>query len=354
MSLLYLVWTGLRYMSNKRFSTSLVVLYTLLSTHALSLAAEWTLTPTGSKASLRAITAVNDYEVWASGTDGTVFRTLDEGAHWTKMVGLPADLDFRGLQTFDGRAILLMSAGSGQKSRIYRSGDSGQTWKLVHQNQLPDAFFDSIALYDALRGLVLGDPVNGKFFLLATADGGTTWTKLDGPSAREGEGAFAASNTSLVTTHAGLAWFGTGGVLGARVFSSYDWGRTWTPVSTTIQHDNPTSGVFSVAFPDPKHGLATGGDYKKPESATQVLSETNDGGASWHALEGLRGYRSAIATDGHHVFVTGPARSEYRPGPRADWQPIAGEGFHALSIAPKGKLVWACGSGGRVAHFRIK
>jgi photosystem II stability/assembly factor-like uncharacterized protein len=247
-----------------------------------------------------------------------------------------------------------MSAGSGAKSRIYRSGDAGQSWTLVHQNQVPEAFFDCIAFHDGLRGLVLGDPVDGKFFLLATSDGGIKWSRLEGPTARDGEGAFAASNTSLVVNHAGLAWFGTGGVLGARVFNSFDWGRTWTPVSTTVRHDNATSGVFSVAFPDTRHGFAIGGDYKTPDSATQVFSETTDGGASWHALEGPRGYRSAVATDGHHVFVTGPAGSEYRVGPNGKWQVIDGEGFHALSIAPKGKIVWASGSNGRVAKIRFK
>ena len=100
-----------------------------------------------------------------------------------------------------------MSAGTGAKSRIYRTIDSGQHWTLVHQNQIPDAFFDGIAFYDALRGLVVGDPVDTKFFLLATSDGGATWTRLSGPSAREGEGAFAASNTSLAVHRSGQAWF---------------------------------------------------------------------------------------------------------------------------------------------------
>src|SRR5438309_2311185 len=223
-------------MSNKRFYNFSTVLFILLSARA----AEWTPTPTESAASLRAIVALTDREVWVSGTAGTVLRTVDAGKHWTRMTGLPEDLDFRGLQTFDGRTVFLMAAGPGQKSAIYRTADSGQHWTLVHQNQVPEAFFDGIAFYDALRGLVLGDPVEGKFFLLATSDGGTTWSRLAGPSARDGEGAFAASNTSLAVHHAGLAWFATGGVLGGRVFSSYDWGRTWTPAQTTVGHEATT------------------------------------------------------------------------------------------------------------------
>lgn len=341
-------------MSNKRFYNFMAGLVILQSVGILLQAAEWTVTHTESTASLRALVALSDREVWASGTNGTVLRTVDQGKQWTKMTGLPDDLDFRGLQTFDGRTVFLMSAGSGAKSRIYRTTDSGKRWTLVHQNELTAAFFDSIAFYDALRGLVIGDPVDGRFFLLATSDGGTTWSRLNGPAAREGEGAFAASNTSLVVNHKGLAWFGTGGALGGRVFNSYDWGRTWTAVSATIPHETATAGVFSLAFSDDKHGFATGGDYKKPADMQAVLSETNDGGSTWNPLEGPKGYRSAISADGHHILVTGPDGSDFRPSPKADWQSMAGEGFHALSMAPKGKLVWACGSKGRVAYSRVR
>ena len=326
----------------------------LLLLAPLSLAAEWTTAVTGSTASLRAISAVSDREVWVSGTAGTLLRTTDAGAHWSQVPGLPTDLDFRGLQTFDGQTVHLMAAGPGEKSRIYRSTDSGQNWKLVHQNRIAEAFFDGIAFYDALRGLVIGDPVDGKFFLLATADGGATWTKLDGPTAREGEGAFAASNTSLTVTRAGLAWFGTGGVLGGRVFQSYDWGRTWTAVATTIPHDTESAGVFSVAFTDEKHGYAAGGDYKRLNEAQGVLAETNDGGSSWHEVSGPKGFRSAIANAGRQTVITGPSGSELRPGPGSQWQSLGGEGFHALSIPHKGKRIWACGSNGRVAYVRFQ
>ena len=350
MSLLYLVWTGLRYMSNKRFFNFLSVLASL---HLMQ-AAEWTPTPTESKASLRAIKAVSDREVWVSGTGGTVLRTVDAGKHWTRVAGLPTDLDFRGLQTFDGRTVLLMSAGSGEKSRIYRTLDSGARWTLVHQNQIPEAFFDSIAFHDGLRGLVVGDPVDGKFFLLSTSDGGATWLRLPGPTAREGEAAFAASNTSLAVTRAGLAWFATGGVLGGRVFSSYDWGRTWTATQTTVPHDVTTAGAFSLALPDDKHGFAVGGDYKKENAAEAVLSETRDGGASWVQAPGPTGYRSAIVSDGHRTVATGPAGTDYKVSPKAKWQVIPGAGFHALSLESKGKVVWACGANGRIAFFRLR
>jgi photosystem II stability/assembly factor-like uncharacterized protein len=342
-------------MSNKRFSILSLMLSVLLTSAVAAAESGWTTTSTGSTASLRAIVAVNDLNVWASGTNGTVLHTLDGGVHWTKIRGLPDDLDFRGLQTPDGRTVLVMSAGSGLQSRIYRSKDAGEHWTLVHQNRIAEAFFDDIAFYDVLRGLVVGDPVDGTFFLLATSDGGATWKRLAGPTAQVEEGAFAASNSSLTVNRSGAAWFGTGGVFGGRVYRSWDTGRTWAAASSMIRHDSPSAGVFSLAFRDPKHGYAVGGDYKKLSDAESVFAETNDGGLSWHELHGPTGFRSAIAIHDQHMFTTGPSGSEFRlAGKGRKWKPITGEGFHALAISPKGRLVWACGSNGRIGYFRFR
>jgi photosystem II stability/assembly factor-like uncharacterized protein len=342
-------------MSNKRFSIILILSSGLRLIPPALAAANWIATLTGSTASLRAIVAVDDRNVWASGTNGTVLHTVDGGAHWARMAGLPDDLDFRGLQTLDGKTVLIMSAGPGAQSRIYRTIDAGLHWTLVHQNQLPSGFFDDIAFIDFRRGLVLGDPVDGTFFLLATADAGATWKRLDGPTAKLDEGAFAASNSSLTVDRLGHAWFGTGGMLGGRVYRSWDSGRTWAVASSPIRHDTAEAGVFSLAFRDPKHGYAVGGDYKKPNETAGVLAETNDGGASWHELQGPAGFRSAIAVHELYIFVTGPSGSEFRqPAKGKKWKPIGGEGFHALSVSSKGNLVWACGSNGRIAHFRYR
>jgi hypothetical protein len=190
-----------------------------------------------------------------------------------------------------------------------------------------------------------------------TSDAGVTWKRIDGPMATPDEGAFAASNSSLTVDRSANAWFGTGGVLGGRVYSSWDMGRTWTAAQATIRHDSAAAGVFSLAFHDAKHGYAAGGDYKKQGEAESVFAETTDGGLTWHDLPGPAGYRSAVAVHDHHVFVTGPSGSEFRLAVKGkQWKPIAGEGFHALGISRNGnaKVVWACGSNGRIAYFRFK
>jgi len=50
-------------------------------------AAVWTVQVSGTDASLRGVSAVDDRTAWVSGSKGTVLRTVDGGATWTAVPG---------------------------------------------------------------------------------------------------------------------------------------------------------------------------------------------------------------------------------------------------------------------------
>src|SRR6185369_1558777 len=133
-------------------------------------------------------------------------------------------LDFRGIKAVDAQTVFLMSSGPGDKSQIFKTADGGATW--THQFTNPDAkgFFDTIAFWDARHGVVLGDPVDGAFSIFTTDDGGAHWIRKPGPKAVANEGAFAASNTCITVRGRQEAWFGSGGIGGARIFHTKDGG----------------------------------------------------------------------------------------------------------------------------------
>ncbi len=147
-----------------------------LATLALPAAARqsWQPQASGTTVELRGLSVVSDTVAWASGAKGTVLRTID-GAHWQVMtVPDAATLDFRDIQAFDAKTAVIMSAGPGAASRIYRTTDGGANWTLAAENKFADGFWDAIAFWDARNGIVFGDPVGGQFQVYVTADGGSS------------------------------------------------------------------------------------------------------------------------------------------------------------------------------------
>ncbi|MFW6088463.1 MAG: WD40/YVTN/BNR-like repeat-containing protein, partial [Gemmatimonadota bacterium] len=168
----------------------------------------------GTTSLLQAVSPVDDSVVWVSGHRGTWGRSVDGGATWTTGVVPGADtLQFRDVHAHSADIAWLLSAGSGELSRIYRTDDGGESWTLQWTNDEPDGFYDCIDFWSADRGAVYGDAVESELRILRTVDGGAHWTRLAGsalPEALPGEGGFAASGTCFVTGSAGRGWVATG------------------------------------------------------------------------------------------------------------------------------------------------
>jgi photosystem II stability/assembly factor-like uncharacterized protein len=321
-------------------------------------AQSWVPQESGSTASLRGISAVNDKVAWASGASGTFLKTLDGGATW-KAAKLPgaADLDFRAIHAFDEKNAFLLSIGNGEKSRIYRTLDGGEQWQLGYTNPDPKGFFDALAFWDDAHGIVLGDPVDGHFVVMTTEDGGESWHRQKTPAALSSEGAFAASNSCLTVHGAREVWFGTGGPGGARVFHSDDAGKTWTVSKTPIRNDGASAGIFSLAFSDSRHGVAVGGDYNKTTETAGNIAITSDGGKTWTALAGPppAGFRSAVAylVEKKMWIAAGTSGSGVSIDDGKSWKPFDTGNYNAIGIAP-GAAVWAVGPKGAIARLRIE
>src|SRR4051794_16779346 len=241
----------------------IVVLSTIALALALPAAASahaprWIPVPTGSTQQFRGLDAVDRRTAWVGGSEGQVLRTTDGGRTW-RDVSPPASagLLFRDVEAQDAYRASVLAIGGGAAPRIYPPADGGRHWTTAFVNDDPAAFYDCMAFYPGHRaGLVLSDPVDGKFRIAATSDGGRSWHVLPNtgmPPALAGEAAFAASGTCLVTSGRD-AWFAGGGGAVARVFPSRDGGRHWT-VTTAPIPAAAAGGVFSLAFRDPRDGV---------------------------------------------------------------------------------------------------
>jgi photosystem II stability/assembly factor-like uncharacterized protein len=311
----------------------------------------WELEPSGSSAGLRGIYNVGGGVVWASGTGGVILRSEDTGYLWQQCAVPPdgARLDFRGVWARDAQTVWAMSSGPGDKSRLYQSTDGCSSWKLIFANTDPAGFWDGFRFLDRTHGLLYGDSVKDStghpvLPIFATKDGGVSWQLDPGsPAAKPAESAFAASNSSLAA-QPGRLWLGTSH---SRVL--YKEGNLgWTGVATPLASGNDSSGVFSVAFRDRKHGVAVGGDYQKPAESKGTAAYTSDGGLHWSAARRLpHGYRSAVAWDEQdHAWITaGSNGSDISYDDGATWQWLDGGNWNALS------LPWAVGPNGQIGKL---
>ena len=119
---------------------------TLLTRPPRTTSAQWQLQDAHTTADLRGIDNVGDGVAWASGTDGTILRTEDAGFVWQLCAKPPGGehLDFRAIQAFDNNTAIIMSSGKGDLSRLYKTTDGCQTWKLLFTNPDTDGFWDAL------------------------------------------------------------------------------------------------------------------------------------------------------------------------------------------------------------------
>jgi len=331
-------------------SLMIVVVYALI-------APRWTVQTSGVTARLRGVSAVSERVAWASGSASTVLRTTNGGATWRKLNVTSEALDFRDIDAIDAQTAYALSIGNGPASRIYKTTDAGATWTLQFQNKDPKAFLDAMSFWDANNGVVFGDSINGQFYILLTDNGGETWSRLAVsrlPHALENEGAFAASGTNIAVFGKTHAWIGTGASAKARVLRSTDRGRSWEVADTPLAAGQST-GIFSIAFRDEKHGVVVGGDYSKEKEAVDNLAVTDDGGVTWKLVKGLSGFRSVVAyvpgAKTPALVALGPSGGDYSLDDGQTWQPIEGPGFDTFSFIPRKATGWGAGANGAIGKL---
>ena len=313
--------------------------------------------------SLRGVSSVSQKVAWASGTHGTYLRTTDAGRTWqSAQVAGALPLDFRAVVAFSADEAFLMSAGPGDQSRIYHTSDAGQHWSLQFTATNPKAFFDSMAFWDPTHGIVLGDPIpdelgNLKFELLLTDDG-RTWHALPAaqlPPAKDGEGAFAASNTCLAVLRSAVPK--NGPVIQSREERSgkrsacRSRGRpcTLTSVQALQGVRTTASSVRNVSFsdviqnesrhpdstPDPNIWFATGG------RAARVFHST-DRGQTWqvtdtpilHGPDSAGIFSIAFRDTVHGVIAGGDYKHPDRDGPNLAFTTDGGKTWTLSPLRP--------------------
>ncbi|MFC5626678.1 WD40/YVTN/BNR-like repeat-containing protein [Algoriphagus winogradskyi] len=312
----------------------------------------WDILETPIQSSLRGLAPLTGDIAWASGSNGTWLRTLDGGKTWQHGVIAGLDtVDFRSIHAFDALTAVAVSAG--QPAVIYKTIDGGETWELKHQeNEL--AFLDGISFSSETRGFVIGDPSEGKWTILQTANQGDTWYPLDSlPGAAEGEAAFAASATSLLAEGNQL-WIGTGGTE-SNLHYSNDLGGTWEKFTSPFVQGESSQGIFSITSIGGSEIVGVGGDYLKEDLQQGVSGIFVSNTKEWVIPEQEPGgYRSGVVYFPMQkwLIAVGPGGSDFAKDAGITWQKFSDEGFHAVKMGHADGSIWASGAQGKIAKLK--
>jgi photosystem II stability/assembly factor-like uncharacterized protein len=313
-----------------------------------------------TSARFQAVSVVSERVAWISGVEGTYARTTDGGETWTSGVVPGADtLQFRDVHAVDAQAAYLLAAGPGARSRIYKTTNGGQTWTILFTNSQPEGFFDCLDFWSPTTGVAFSDQVNGRFIIMRTTDG-YNWSRVpqeNVPAALPGEGSFAASGTCLVTYGDSSGWIGTGASDTARVLMSTDRGWTWSVAATPIV-SGEVAGIASVAFRDTLHGVAAGGDIGSPETFSDNIAVTLDGGHTWQ-LAGRPTFSGAVygtayvpGADVPTLVAVGPKGASYSLDDGTTWTSLDTLNYWGLGFASP-DAGWLVGPDGRIVKVSL-
>ncbi len=298
---------------------------------------------------LRGISVASADVAWASGREGTVLRTIDGGATWTN-VSVPdaKALDFRDIEGFDADTAVALSIGPGAASRVYRTQDGGKTWSLVLQNDDDRAFFDCM-VFEGDHGWMLGDPVEGRYQIRETIDGGRSWTlQGNGPEALKDEAAFAASGTCIARANGRTLTVGGGAASRVQLHD----GGTWRAHDAKMPSRIPAAGIFSAAGVG-ANVLLVGGDFEHDTQGSAAWMRIDAQGVDIRALPAPRGYRSGATCFSLSLCIAvGPTGVDALDAPKAgapQWRPLSDTGYDAIDRA--GMTAWASGDKGRIVKL---
>lgn len=299
----------------------------------------------GTKSSLRGLSVVDDQTVWVSGSNGTVGRSLDGGISWQWMrVKNFESYDFRDIEAFSRTGAVIMAVGS--PSYILRTADGGNTWQVGFSDTASAMFLDAMEFWNEQSGVVIGDPINGRFFIARTFNGGKSWQPIPIihlPEAIEGEACFAASGTNIRAINKQEVIFVSGGKRSA-LFN-----RNKVLTLPFIQ-GSESSGCNSIAIKNKKYFIVVGGDYLQKDAVGDNCFITTDGGRTWKLpTKSPVGYRSCVEyLLGKYWVTCGLSGVDLSSDDGMTWNSISDQSYHVVRKAKKGVAVYVAGTNGKV------
>ncbi len=245
----------------------------LLNTQFL---AQWVELNSGVSVKLNSLSSIKELTTWACGNIGTVIKSSNMGDNWTNgnQSGITANITLNHIYCINEN-IVLAAGNDGSLAYLYKTINGGASWEPVKQQA--GSKFNALHFIDNNTGILIGDPVGGRWSIWKTINGGINWDSTgcflpqDGNEKGFSNSLWASGNN---------IWFGTDNF---RVYKTDNYALSWQTLSTGTEK-NSASLWFDFDF---NIGL----------SGNTNLIRTINSGNNW-SIEPLPGSGNIISTTG--------------------------------------------------------
>ena len=270
---------------------SLTLIFTitiLILTHCESFS-QWVELNSGVSVKLNSLSSVKDLTSWVCGNNGTVIKSSNMGDTWSNgnQSGITSDVTLSHI--FCINANIVFTAGNeGSDTYLFRTGNGGGYWEVVKQQ--PGGKYNAVHFTDYNTGILIGDPVGGRWSIWKTFNGGINWDSTGCYLPQNGnEKGFA---NSLWAAGSNI-WFGTDNF---RVYKTNNFASSWQ-VQSTVSEKRSSSMWFDF-------------DFNIGFTGNENLLKTVNSGINW--------FVEPIPGNGSINGVTGSAHSRFNWAVRND------------------------------------
>ena len=296
---------------------------------------------------LRGLSVVDNNTIWVSGSKGTIGKTQDGGKNWKWIYpdGY-ADKEFRDIHAFDSLTAIVMTIAS--PGILLKTIDGGKNWNKVYENTHPNIFLDAID-FRGKNGVCVGDPIDGRIFLIETSNEGNSWQLVkEGlrPRTDSGEAFFAASGGNIKWFDSKNYAFVSGGMK-SNFYCKQE------KINLPLLQGSSSAGANGFDLYK-KTILVCGGDFSKDTLSDGSLAISKDGGKTFSDKIRLGGYRSSISfASKKHILACGTSGVDISIDGGKSFTQISKESFNTCTSLDSRTWI-LIGKKGRIASLKME
>jgi hypothetical protein len=237
--------------------------------------------------------------VWVCANSGIVLKTVNQGNNWINVSSnIPPSLNIVSITgAYLGKA--LIGGFTGSNTYAWLTRNDGLNWIQVFSQVNGD--IKSVYMKDTTTGIIIGNPVNNRWSIWRTSNGGYSWDSsglyLYAPT---GETAWENSFCCVYPD----VWFGTNNY---KIYYSSNFGNKWLTRAT-----NPEQNIYTIkmSYPYPPYsnfGFAGGANLMKTTNRGVnwfVINSPGSGNINGIALCDVQTWNWITRTGSNTIYAT--------------------------------------------------